>query len=153
MYNILPQVKALGKKQKLCLYHASAIFTEIKILCSPRYTMHSPLLSRGVMYVGWREGMILRLSTEWGGRNTSHLVSGAPSSLEGTGSWGFPCELFSLGIQLESPSWAGSTLSVGVRWCWPRRPSFLHSSISTKNFLLLLAVYSNCIHIRCFLSV
>lgn len=30
MYNILPQVKALGKKQKLCLYHASTIFTEIK---------------------------------------------------------------------------------------------------------------------------
>lgn len=41
MYSILPQVKALGKKQKLCLYHVSAIFTEIKILCSPRYTCTS----------------------------------------------------------------------------------------------------------------
>lgn len=41
MYNILPQVKALGKKQKLCWYHASTIFTEIKILCPPRYTCAS----------------------------------------------------------------------------------------------------------------
>lgn len=41
MYNILPQVKALGKKQKLCLYHASAIFTEIKILCPPWCTCTS----------------------------------------------------------------------------------------------------------------
>lgn len=41
MYNILPQVKALGKKQKLCLYHASTIFTEIKILCPPWCTCTS----------------------------------------------------------------------------------------------------------------
>lgn len=38
MNNISPQVKALGKKQKLCLYHASPIFREIKFLCPPRYT-------------------------------------------------------------------------------------------------------------------
>lgn len=41
MNNILPQVKALGKKQKLCLYHASPIFREIKFLCPPRYTCTS----------------------------------------------------------------------------------------------------------------
>lgn len=41
MYNILPQVKALGKKQKLCLYQASAIFTEIKFLCPPWRTCTS----------------------------------------------------------------------------------------------------------------
>lgn len=41
MNNISPKVKALGKKQKLCLSHASPIFREIKILCPPRYTCTS----------------------------------------------------------------------------------------------------------------
>lgn len=89
MNNISPQVKALGRKQKLCLYHARTIFTEIKILCPPRYTCTSRYCHGELCMSTGGKNRCPGFGRDESRENRSRFVSWASFSRGRAGGWAF----------------------------------------------------------------